>query len=58
MVEGEGPEHVAVVGDRDRRHLELPDPPAELPQPIGAVEKRILSVKVEVDEVGRHPPRF
>jgi hypothetical protein len=47
-----------VVGDGDRRHLELPDPPTELPQPIGAVEKRILSVKVEVDEVGGHPSRF
>jgi hypothetical protein len=47
-----------VIGNRNRGHLELADPAAELPQPVGAVEKRILSVKVEVDEVGRHPSRF
>ena len=39
VVEGKGAEHVAVVGDRDSRHVELADPPAELPDPVRAVEE-------------------
>ena len=54
VVEGKRPEHVAVIGHGDRRHLELPDAAAQLSQPVGAVEKRILRVEVEMDEVGGH----
>jgi hypothetical protein len=54
VVEGEGPEHVAVVGDRDRRHLELLDATTHLPDPVRAVEKGVLSVEVKMDEIGRH----
>ncbi len=52
--EVEGPEHVAVVGDRDRRHAELGDALAQLGQSVGAVEEGVLAVEMEVDEVAGH----
>ena len=54
VVEGERPEHVAVVGDGDRGHAELRHALAELRQAVGAVEERVLTVKVKVDEVAGH----
>jgi hypothetical protein len=45
-----------VVGHRDRGHLELSNPPAELSDAIGTVQEGVLSVEVEMDEVGRHLP--
>ena len=40
----------AVVGERDRRHLELGGALREVRDPAGAVEDRVLGVDVEVDE--------
>ena len=45
-----GARHRAVVGERDRRHLELGGPLDEIRNPAGAVEDRVLRVDVEVDE--------
>ena len=56
LVEGERPEHVAVVGDGDRRHPELGDPLAQLRQTVRAVEKGVLAVEVKMDEVAGHRP--
>jgi hypothetical protein len=43
-----------VIGDRDRRHPELGDPLAELGKPVRAVEKGVLTVEVEMNEVAWH----
>ena len=40
----------AVVGERDRRHLELGGPRGEVRDPARAVEDRVLGVDVEMDE--------
>ena len=50
----EGAEHVAVVGDRHRRHAELRDALAQLRQLVRAVEQGVLAVKVKVNEVAGH----
>ncbi len=42
--------HRAVIGQRDRRHLELGGPLDEIRDPAGPVEDRVLGVDVEVDE--------
>lgn len=52
------PREGAVIGDRDRRHLELRGPLDELADPAGAVEHGVLGVAVEVDEARRHVPPF
>jgi hypothetical protein len=39
VVELDGPEHVAVVRDRARRHPELADPLGQILRPRGAVEE-------------------
>ena len=44
VVELDGPEHVAVVGDGARRHAELRHPFRERVGPAGAVEKGVFSV--------------
>ena len=44
-------EHVAVLGDRHRRHLQLDRLVEQLLDPARAVEQRILGVQVEVDEL-------
>ena len=39
-----------MVGERERRHLELEGAVHEIPDPVGAVEEGVLRVGVEVDE--------
>ena len=41
---------IAVVGDRQRRLLELLSPVDQVGDPVGAVEERILGVTVKMDE--------
>jgi hypothetical protein len=45
--------HVAVLGDRRRRHLQLHHAVEQLLDPARAVEERVLAVQMEMDEV-RH----
>ena len=54
LVEGDGAEQVAVVGQRYRVHAEPGDAVDQGAHPVAAVEQRVLRVEVEVDEVGRH----
>ena len=51
IVKDDRREHVAVLGDRERRHLQLDRAVEQLLDPAGAVEERILGVQVQVDEV-------
>ena len=44
----------AVVGERDRGHLELGRPGREGGDAARPVEDRVLAVDVQVDEVGAH----
>jgi hypothetical protein len=56
--EVQGPEHVAVIGHRHRRHALLGGRAHEIVDPAGAIEHRVLGVDVQVDErVGHSPPR-
>ena len=43
--------HRAVIGQADRRHLELGGPRDEVRDPARTVENRVLGVNVEVDEI-------
>ena len=52
--EVERPEHVAVVGDRHRRHAELRDSLAQFGKPVRAVEKGVLAMEMEMNEVAGH----
>ena len=45
-------EHVAVLGDRQRRHPQLDRLIEQLLDAAGAVEQRVLGVQVEMDEIG------
>jgi hypothetical protein len=54
VVEGHRREHVAVLGDGERRHLELDRFVEQLVDATGAVEERELGVQVEVNELRRH----
>jgi hypothetical protein len=45
-----GPEHVAVVGHRDRAHAQLGGPLEHVSQPRRTVQHGVLGVDVEVDE--------
>jgi hypothetical protein len=49
-IELDRPRQRAVVGERNRRHLELRGPRREPWNPARAVEDRVLGVDVEVDE--------
>ena len=51
IVEHDRREHVAVLGDRHRRHLQLHRAVEQLLDPARAVEQRVLAVQVEMDEV-------
>src|SRR5690606_27209658 len=51
LVELDGPEHVAVVGDRDGLHAPLLDGLAQVLGPDGAIEEAVLGVQVEVSEI-------
>ena len=51
VVEGDGPEHVAVVGDGHRLHAEAHALLDQLVDAAGAVEQAVLGVQVQVDEV-------
>ncbi len=57
LVQLQGSEHVAVIGHGHRPHPELLGPPGDLPDAQGAVQKRILGMDVQVDELGSHAPR-
>jgi hypothetical protein len=47
--------HVAVIRHGERRHLELLGAADQRIDPVGAVEKRVLGVAVQVDEAHRAP---
>ena len=51
VVEGDRREHVAVLGDGQRRHLQLDRAVEQLLDPARAVEQRVLRVQMQVDEV-------
>jgi len=51
-VELDGTEHVAVIGDCQRRHLVLVGQLDYGVEPTGAVKQRILAVRVQMDEIG------
>ena len=53
VVEDHRGEHVAVLGDRERRHVELDRFVQQFVDAACAVEERELGVQVQVDEV-RH----
>ncbi len=50
LVEVDGARERAVVGERDRRHLELGGALGEVRNPAGAVEDRVLGMDVEMNE--------
>ncbi len=50
VVEDHRREHVPVLGDRDRRHLQLDGLIEQFVDPARAVEQRELGVQVKVDE--------
>ncbi len=52
VVKDDRREHVAVLGDRHRRHLQLDRFVEQLLDPAGAVEQRVFRVQVQMDEVG------
>jgi hypothetical protein len=59
LVELERAEHRPVIGERERRHLELGGPLEERLDPRGPVQQGELRVHVEVNEVvptGQSPP--
>ena len=51
-VELHGAEHVAVVGDRHRRHPVLSGLGDQIVEADGAVEKGILGMEMKMDEIG------
>ena len=58
VVEDDRREHVAVLGDRHRRHLQLDRLVEQFFDPAGAVEQRVLGVQMQVDEVGHRLPGY
>jgi hypothetical protein len=55
LVEVDGPEHVAVIGDGYRRHTELGGALEQVIQANGAVEEAVLGVNVQMHErIGTH----
>ena len=54
LVEGDGAEQVAVVGQCDRVHAEAGDPVHQGLHPVASIEQRVLGVEVKVDEVRCH----
>jgi hypothetical protein len=53
-VEDHRREHVAVLGDRQRRHLELLGLIEQLVDAAGAIQQRELRVEVQMDELVSH----
>src|SRR5258705_9049019 len=51
VVEDDRREHVAMLGDGHRRHLQFDRPVEQLFDPAGAVEERILGMEVKMDEI-------
>ena len=51
IVKDDRREHVAVLGNRERRHLELHRAVEELLDAARAVEQRVLGVQVQMDEI-------
>jgi hypothetical protein len=58
VVKDDRREHVPVLGDRQRRHFQLDRFVQQLVDPAGAVEKRELSMKVEMNEFSAHSTVF
>ena len=56
FIEGHGPEHVAVVGDRTARHPKLDEAIDQLLDLVATVKQRVLSVQVQVRERPEGPP--
>ncbi len=52
VVKDDRREHVAVLGNRERRHLQLDRAVEQLLDAAGTVEQRVLRVQVQVDELG------
>ena len=52
LIEVDRAMHVAVVGERHRRHAELLHPGAQFLHPDGAFQHRVLGVDVEMNELG------
>lgn len=50
LLERPGSVEVAMIGDSQRRLLELDSPPNEVVESVGAVEQGILGMAMEVDE--------
>ena len=50
LLEGPGPEEAAVVGEGQRRHLELLGPANQVRDPVGSVQEGVFGVGVKVDE--------
>ena len=50
VVKDDRREHVAVLGDRERRHLQLDRAVEQLLDAAGAVEERVLRVQMQMDE--------
>ena len=57
VVKDDRREHVPVLGDRDRRHLQLDGLVEHLVDPARAVEQRKLGVQVEVNELSHDVER-
>ena len=54
VVEDDRRKHVAVLGDRERRHLQLRRFVEQLVDAAGAVEQRELGVQMKMDELDNH----
>ena len=52
LVELDGAEHVAVVGDRQGRHAAFLGALDQVADLDGAVEEAVLAVQMEMDEIG------
>src|SRR5690348_11939417 len=52
VVEHDRREHVAMLGHRQRRHIELRRLIEQFVDAAGAVEQRILGVQMEMNEIG------
>ncbi len=57
-VELDRSEHVAVIGQRQRRHAGVLGGRSHVGDPVGAVEEAVLAVEMEVDEIGHLTRRF
>jgi hypothetical protein len=52
IMKDDGREQIAVLGNRHRWHMQLDGVVEQFVDSAGAVEQRVLSVQMQVDEVG------